>query len=224
LDLEIQHNSQIRQETLTGLHGLFSERGFSVSTVRYDPGPINMLGLPEAITIIMGLTIGKMMEGFFKKPGEELYLSFKKKFISLIERAREDKVVWDSNSDFEKWEKEPTIEPPPDHILPALAWECRFPFPGTFPVSVKFVFANECTSPELQLAFDKLRPTLLEMERVTKWHMDQLRCKIDDPKWVLGNTYPGGSKIFLEPARDVLNFTFGGIWRFNVKFKMWVRI
>src|SRR5690242_17165556 len=107
LDLEIQHNSQIRQETLKGLDRLFSERGFSVSTARYDPGPINMLGLPEAITIIMALTIGKMIEGFFKKPGEELYLTFKKKFINLIEKAREDKVVWGSNSDLEKWEKEP---------------------------------------------------------------------------------------------------------------------
>jgi hypothetical protein len=224
MELKIQHHSQIREETVNGLHELFSERGFSVSTEPYDPGPTDTLGLPEAITIIIGLTIGKMIEGFFKKPGEELYLSFKNKFIDLIKRAREDKVLWGNTREFEKWEKEPTIEIPPDRILPALAWGCFFPFPGTYPVSVKFVMANDLTSPDLELAFDEIDATLVEMDRFVKWRMDQLRCKVDNPKWVLGNSYPGNSEVFLIPERDVLHSTVGGRWAFNVKFKMWVQM
>jgi len=59
LELEIRHNSQIRLETLEGLQKLFRDRGFAVSTVRDDPGPVNMIGLPDAIILIFGYTIAE---------------------------------------------------------------------------------------------------------------------------------------------------------------------
>jgi len=163
-----------------------------------------------------------MIKGLFKKPGEEVYLSFKNKFIHLIQKAREDKVRWLTESELDKWEKEPTL-PLPNRVSPALAWECRFPFPNGYPISTKFVFSNELGLSELQLAFDKIRPTLLQMEQFTKWYMAQLRCKMDNPKWVLGESYPGDSKIFLAPAKNILDGIIGGSWAFNVKFQIWVR-